>query len=117
MKKATHSEEQSSQSHGNSNTTPPTKIARVLRHLLSGKTLIRFEAERIGDHCLPSTISTLTHSYGLAFSRTQEKAPNRWGAPCDVTRYGLPESEHRRALIVLLMLSKRKTRRKLGGNV
>ncbi|SDU04712.1 hypothetical protein SAMN05216296_1469 [Pseudomonas pohangensis] len=118
MKKATHSEEQSSQSHGNNTTdtsNPPSKIARVLGHLLNGKTLNRFEAERIGDHCLNSTISTLANSYGLTFSRTPEKVPNRWGIPCDVIRYGLPESERRRAYIVLLMLNKRTTRRKQGA--
>ncbi|WP_341303846.1 hypothetical protein [Pseudomonas sp. TMP25] len=111
MKKASspiHAE--TSPSQGHSNTTPPSKIARVLGHLLSGYTLNRFEAERIGDHCLNSTISTLANSYGLTFSRTPEKVPNRWGIACDVIRYHLPESEHRRAHIVLRMLSTRKAR-------
>lgn len=115
MKKATIPEEKRSQSHGNSNTTPPTKIARILWHLLNGTTLNRFEAERIGDHCLNSTISTLANSYGLTFSRTPEKSPNRWGAPCDCKRYGLPVSERQRAHNVLLMLSMRRTRRKIGA--
>lgn len=104
---------ETSPSQGHSNTTPPTKIARVLGHLLNGHRLNRFEAERIGDHCLNSTISTLANSYGLTFSRTPEKVPNRWGIACDVIRYGLPEGEYRRAHIVLRMLSTRKTRCKL----
>lgn len=111
MKKATRSEEQSSQSHGqittSNNTKAPSKIANILAHLLNVGTLNRFEAERIGDHCLHSTISSLSHCYGLTFLRTPEKVPNHWGQPCDVTRYSLPTSEHQKARTVLAMLCKR----------
>jgi hypothetical protein len=106
MKKATHSEAQGSQSHGPF-CKAPSKIARVLAHLFYVGSLNRFEAERIGDHCLHSTISSLAHSYGLAFIRSPEKVQNHWGAPCDVTRYDLPDSEHRRAHSVLLQLNHR----------
>ncbi len=112
MKKATNSEEQGSQSHGQFSKAP-SKITRVLTHLLYSGSLNRFEAERIGDHCLHSTISSLANSYGLFFKRTQEKAPNNWGAPCDVTRYSLPDCEHCRAQSVLLLLSQRNTTRPL----
>ncbi|PTU75603.1 hypothetical protein DBO86_25535 [Pseudomonas indoloxydans] len=88
----------------------PSKIARVLAHLLSGTSINRFEAERIGDHCLPSTIAVLANTHCLTFQRQQERVPNNWGAPCTVTRYSLPESEHRRARLVLHMLC-RKSRR------
>lgn len=87
--------------------TAPTKIARVLAYLLAPcNSLIRFEAEALGDHCLNSTIAKLTHDYGLEFHRQPEKVPNRWGAPCDVTRYSLPEGQHQRARAVLALLSK-----------
>jgi len=117
MKKATRSEEQGSQSHGQSitpivravalATKAPTKIARVLGHLLHTGSLNRFEAERIGDHCLHSTISALANGYGLTFKRIPEKVPNHWGQPCDVIRYSLPRSERRRARLVLDMLSRK----------
>ncbi|MFC0668936.1 hypothetical protein ACFSKY_07800 [Azotobacter chroococcum] len=68
--------------------------------------LNRFEAELLGDHCLNSTIAKLTHNYGLEFQRQPEKVPNRWGAPCDVIRYCLPESQHQRARTVLALLCK-----------
>jgi hypothetical protein len=110
MKKATRSEKQGSPSHGQF-TKAPSKIARVLAHLLYVGSLNRFEAERIGDHCLHSTISSLAHNYGLSFQRIPEKVPNHWGAPCDVIRYDLPESEHRRAQNVLLLLNQRNTAR------
>jgi hypothetical protein len=88
-------------------TKAPSKISRVLAHLLLHGPLNRFEAERIGDHCLHSTISSLANDYGLNFIRTPQKVPNHWGQPCDVIRYSLPPSEHRRALLVLDMLSRK----------
>ena len=108
MKKATISEEKRSQAHGNSTTTntgkAPTKISRVLAYLLQGRSLNRFEAERLGDHCLHSTISSLAHCYGLKFARQSERVPNHWGLPCQVTRYSLPSSEGKHARNVLKML-------------
>lgn len=116
MKKATHSEEQSSHSHGqfsSANTKASSKIARVLEHMVFSGPLNRFEAERIGDHCLHSTISSLANNYGLIFKRTPEKVPNHWGAPCDVTRYSLPDSEHHHARYVLELLTQKYTARPL----
>lgn len=111
MKKATRSEEQGSQSHGqittSNNAKAPSKIARVLAHLLNVGPLNRFEAERIGDHCLHSTISDLAKGYGLKFKRTPEKVPSHWGRACAVTRYALPASEHRNARAVLVLLTRK----------
>lgn len=84
----------------------PTKISRVLGHLLQDRSLNRFEAERLGDHCLHSTISSLANGYGLNFNRLTERVPNRWGLPCLVTRYSLPASEFKRGRYVLAMLEK-----------
>ena len=41
--------------------------------------LNRFEAEKIGDHCLPSTISGLSTQHDLEFPRRWVKVPNRFG--------------------------------------
>lgn len=87
----------------------PTKIARVLMHLLSGQSLNRFEAERnLGDHTLNSTISALHNDYGLSFARVPEKVPTRWGKPCEVIRYSLPESQLEKARQALAMMSSRR---------
>ena len=111
MKKATRPEEQSSQSHGqistSNNAKASSKIAKILAHLANVGALNRFEAERIGDHCLHSTISALANRYGLAFKRTPEKVPSHWGQPCDVIRYALPASEHRNARAVLVLLTRK----------
>ena len=111
MKKATIPEEKRSLSHGDittsANNDAPSKITRILEHLLFIESLNRFEAERLGDHCLHSTISSLANGYGLLFERQLERVPNHWGQPCTVTRYSLPTNEHRRARNVLAMLGKR----------
>lgn len=107
MKKATIPEEKRSQSHGNATTEAPSKIARILAHLLSGASINRFEAEHLGDHYLPSTIAVLANTHSLAFQRQQERVPNRWGAPGTVTRYSLPVSEYKRARAVLAYLSRK----------
>lgn len=105
MKKATRPEEQSRPRKADSSTATPTKIARILAHLLTGASINRFEAERLGDHCLPSTVAVLANRHGLIFQRQPEKVPNRFGKPCTVTRYSLPPSEHDKARKVLAYLT------------
>ena len=76
----------------NSNTKKPPQSARtqgannktvsknntILNALVEGS-LTRFDAERLGDHCLPSTISALSIQHGLEFPRRWIKVPNRFG--------------------------------------
>tara|TARA_B100001059_G_scaffold212378_2_gene227376 strand:+ start:2636 stop:2986 length:351 start_codon:yes stop_codon:yes gene_type:complete len=109
MKKATPSFPESSPSQANDSTTPAkrkTKLARILEHFVNGGSLNRFEAERLGDHCLNSTIAALCGSHGLAFIRIDERVPNRFGSETRVTRYSLPETELARASKVLSRVSK-----------
>ncbi|HCA6586550.1 TPA: hypothetical protein MXV30_005442 [Pseudomonas aeruginosa] len=80
------------------------KITRILAYLLTGASLNRFEAEKLGDHCLNSTISTLANKHGLSIGRQPEKVPNRWGKSCTVTRYSLSPSEVELASQVLARL-------------
>ena len=109
MKKATPSFPESSPSQANDTTTPAkrkTKLCRILEHFVNGGSLNRFEAERLGDHCLNSTIAALCGNYGLAFIRVDERVPNRFGSETRVTRYRLPDSEMERAGKVLSRVSK-----------
>jgi hypothetical protein len=106
MKKATRSVEQSSPSQADVTTTEaPNKICRVLAYLITGRSLNRFEAERIGEHCLHSTISRLSNQHGLTFTRQPEAVPNNWGRPCRVIRYSLPAGQRKRAQVLLSFLS------------
>lgn len=80
------------------------KMARILAYLLTGASLNRFEAERLGDHCLNSTISALANRHDLKMRREPERVPNHWGRPCRVLRYSLPRSEYNRAISLLAYL-------------
>lgn len=81
-----------------------TKIARILEHLATGGSLNRFDAERLGDHCLNSTIAVLSGTYALNFIRQREKVPNRFGSATPVIRYRLSEKEQARARKLLAVL-------------
>lgn len=105
MKKATRPVEQSRPRKADS-TTHPSKIARLLAHLISGSSINRFEAERIGDHCLHSTIAVLANRHDLAIQRRSERVPNRFNGQTRVTRYSLPESEQEKARRVLAQMTK-----------
>lgn len=105
MQKSQPQNKQASPSQGDITTSKaPSKIARVLAYMLNDGSLQRFEAERLGDHCLHSTISSLANGYGLKFQRQLERVPNHWGEPCTVTRYSLFASERGSASVVLDML-------------
>jgi hypothetical protein len=60
------------------NTKSVTKNDTIMSELVE-RPLNRFEAEKIGDHCLPSTISGLSTQHGLEFPRRWVKVPNRFG--------------------------------------
>jgi hypothetical protein len=84
----------------NLNGSPKTKKwQRVLTYLTSGRSLNRFEAERIvNDHCLHSSISGLEHDSAIVFDRKFETVPCLRGtATVRVKRYWLnPEPENLR---------------------
>lgn len=54
------------------------KWRRVLEALVQGQRLTRFDAERIGDHCLNSTISDLSRK-GVVIYREPIELPGRFG--------------------------------------
>lgn len=109
MEKVTRLEDQNRPPKATLTAEQPSKIARILAHLVSGASLNRFNAEPLGDHCLHSTIAVLANQHGLKLIRQPERVPNRWGAPCRVIRYSLPMSERERALIVLARLHPTRT--------
>jgi hypothetical protein len=74
---------------------PPRKWARILRALLDGRRLNRFEAAReLRDWCLNTTVSQLERR-GLTIQRKDEVVPGAYG-PVHCCRYWLaPESSER----------------------
>lgn len=70
----------------NSSRKCDSKEMVVLKVLLR-RSLNRFEAEKIGDHCLHSTVSTLRHANGIDIDRVWETVPTRFGRATRVKRY------------------------------
>lgn len=56
------------------------KIYRVEAALKLPHGLNRFEAERIGDHCLNSTVADLRKTYGSNLIQKWETVPSRYSA-------------------------------------
>lgn len=81
---------------------PESKKARMLRFFVAGTSLNTFEAEPLGDHCLNSTVSTLSNNYGLEFHRQWETVPSRFSKSTRVVRYRLAESSMDTAHTLLL---------------
>lgn len=80
---------------------PLPKWKRVLRALLDGRTLNRFEAEHaVRDHCLHSTVAEL-ESKGVRIDRREETVPGFGGCPTRVKRYQLAQESRQRAAELL----------------
>jgi hypothetical protein len=63
-----------------------TKESIILQALRAGRSLNRFEAEPLGDHCLHSTIATL-RGKGYLFYDEWERVPTRFNKEVRVKRY------------------------------
>ena len=68
---------------------PTGKAERTLRHFATGARLHRFQAERLGEHCLPTTVPRLQKVHPIYFQRKTETVPTNFGAPSHVSVYWL----------------------------
>lgn len=67
-----------------------TKLARVIEALRDPAGLNRFEAERLGDHCLNSTVAIVREMYGVKLIQRREIVPTRFNDKgVHVNRYWL----------------------------
>ena len=80
---------------------PRGKVGRIISTLAAGVSLNRFEAERLGDHCLHSTISAIERHYGIRIERRGETVPGFGGHRTRVMRYWFAEDERQRAVGIL----------------
>lgn len=69
---------------------PARKWQRILSAFIEGQTLNRFEAERIGDHCLHTSVSDFERD-GIHIDRCEEVVDGRFGK-CRVMRYWLAKT-------------------------
>lgn len=82
------------------NDTPrPVKLKRVLEAPLT-RSLNRFQAERIGDHCINSTVAKLEQK-GITILREPENVPGFAGTVAHVMRYSIAPTSRDRALALL----------------
>ena len=82
---------QSARTQG-ANNKSVSKNNTILNALVEGS-LTRFDAEQLGDHCLPSTISGLSNQHGLEFPRRLVKVPTRFGVETSVMEYTTSEDD------------------------
>ena len=78
---------------------PATKRGRILSELATGRKMTRFDAEPLGDHCLPSTVSGLER-FGITISRRTVRIEGRHGT-FHCAEYWLEDDERQRARIML----------------
>jgi len=69
------------------------KLDSILEVFATGERLHRFQAEKLGDHVLNTTVSDLQKRNGVHFKRREVKVPNRFGEKTRVKEYWL-EGEH-----------------------
>lgn len=77
-----------------------TKIKRVLAAFARGENLNRFQAERLGDHCLHSTVSRI-EALGIAVDREWITVPGYENHATRVRRYWLTNENKELARILL----------------
>lgn len=78
-----------------------TKTAAILHYLTFTGSLNRFDAQRLYDSCLNSTISTLANDYSIVFDKEREEVPNRAGGLSRVIRYKVSIDSKEQALRLL----------------
>lgn len=87
---------------------PPTKRARVILWMLiaaiHNRTITRFDAEYIGEHCLNTSISVITSIDRIIVNRRETKRPTRFAKPTDCKEYWLEGMAINKAALLILKL-------------
>lgn len=87
-----------------------TKIERVFKALMDGRSFNRFDAERqLHDHCLHSTVSEIQKRYRVEVVRKFETVPGYQGQPVRCCRYWITPEERMRIEIRRLCLRHKKS--------
>lgn len=96
-----HSRQNHSELTSSSRIRRLTKLHRIFAELAHGRSLNRFEAESLGDHCLHSTVSTIQQRYRIIVSRREETVRGFGGHPTRVVRYWFEPAEQTKAMMLL----------------
>ncbi len=87
--------------HPHNKEKTPGKLITMLKAFAGGQKLHRFQAERLGDHCLHTTVSDLQIKHQITFSREWTKVPNRFRSITHVKNYWLDGENLERARVIL----------------
>ena len=79
----------------------PGKLMRMLALFSEGKRLHRFDAYRLGDSCLNTTVSDIQIRHGIFFCRKSVKVPNGFGGETPVMLYWLGNDALAKSKVVL----------------
>lgn len=63
------------------------KLDLMLKHFAEGEKLQRFQAEKLGDHCLHTKVSDLKRKHRIHFQRLRVQIWNRFGRKKRVMLY------------------------------
>ena len=77
-----------------------TKIKRILAEFARGGSLHRFQAERLGDHCLHSSVAKI-QEHGIRVEREWITVPGFAGHSTRVCRYWINDENRERAMRLL----------------
>lgn len=83
----TGSEKHHDQNYSKPRTKREVVLAWLIDQSVKGEIVTRFDAERIGDHCLNTTISEIDRIDGVRVRRSPTKRPTRFGKPTDCHEY------------------------------
>jgi len=70
-----------------------TKEFNIIQYMRLGNSLHRFQAESLGDHCQPSTISIIARKYNLNIPRKMVQVSTRFNSTTSVMRYWFSEED------------------------
>ena len=90
----------------NNTIAPGSKLHDILSLFARGERLHRFQAERLGDHTLNSTISDIQKRHRVYFQRNRIRVKNRFGSETSVMQYWLDDSGQERAKLLLIETKK-----------
>lgn len=71
-----------------------SKLQTLLIYFYEGGSLNRFEAEKLGCHCLNTSVHDIYRKWGLRLLRKTEKVPTRFRAKVRCCRYWLDPQDY-----------------------
>lgn len=79
----------------------PGKLISMFARFANAEKIHRFQAEKLGDHCLETAVAGLQTKHSIYFSRVWTTVPNRFGSESRVKSYFLAGKDLTKARSIL----------------